>query len=56
MLLRWCLRAAGADRLTNFLLGPDALLRMPEIGAEIALAERYAGIDYDGTDKEAEPG
>ena len=47
---------AGADWLGR-ILGADAVIRMPEIGIEIPLAELYEGLDLSGLplDEDGEP-
>ena len=37
----------GDDWVTDLLTGPDAILRMPEIDLDIALADIYLGIELD---------
>ena len=46
----------GADWLGR-ILGADAVIRMPEIGIEIPLAELYEGLDLSGLplDEDGEP-
>ncbi len=41
-------RTADGDDWIGHILGPDAVLDMPEIGISVPLAEFYAGIDLTG--------
>jgi Uma2 family endonuclease len=44
-LCRATMFAREGDRWVGSLLGPDAIIAMPEIGVELALAEAYEGVE-----------
>ena len=44
----------GEDWVTDLLVGDDAVLRLPEIGIEIPLAEVYADVKFDDPAEEAD--
>ena len=41
---------AGDDRVGH-IVSSDAVLKMPEIGIEVPLAELYEGVSFDGPDE-----
>jgi Uma2 family endonuclease len=45
-LCRATMFAREGDRWVGSLLGPDAIIAMPEIGVELALAEAYEGVEF----------
>jgi Uma2 family endonuclease len=47
-------RRKGEDWVTELVFGPDAVLRLPEVGVEIALADVYEDIEL--APDQAEPG
>ena len=44
----------GEDWVTDLLAGDDAVLRLPEVGIEIPLAEIYADVEFDDPAGEAD--
>ncbi|HVC62251.1 MAG TPA: Uma2 family endonuclease [Acetobacteraceae bacterium] len=42
----------GEDRISEIVAGDDAVLRLPEIGIEVRLAEIYADVELTGTPSE----
>ena len=44
----------GEDWVTDLLAGDDAVLRLPEVGIEIPLAEVYADVEFDDPAEEAD--
>jgi Uma2 family endonuclease len=46
----------GDDWVSDILTGDDAILRMPEIGLDIALSEIYLGVAFAGVDEPAVAG
>ena len=44
----------GEDWVTDLLTGDDAVLRLPEVGIEIPLAEIYADVEFDDPAEEAD--